>query len=189
MDGEGPIEGRTRDDRDGDSSGAGHGEYRAFVMTAGGGVTVSGGESLLQPAFTAAVLRRCKECGLYTALDTSGFLGARAEDALIGDRPRAAGHQGLRRRRLPHADGGDLAPILEFARRLDRLGARMWIRYVLVPGWTDDLKAVDGLAGSSQGCTASNASTFCRSTSSERRSTSNSPSRSPCGTRRYPIPR
>jgi hypothetical protein len=111
MDGEGPIEGRTRDDRDGDSSGAGHGEYRAFVMTAGGGVTVSGGESLLQPAFTAAVLRRCKECGLYTALDTSGFLGARAEDALIGDRPRAAGHQGLRRRRLPHADGGDLAPI------------------------------------------------------------------------------
>ncbi|WP_424894092.1 hypothetical protein [Streptomyces sp. SAI-195] len=53
-------------------------------------MTVSGGESLLQPAFTAAVLRRCKECGLYTALDTSGFLGARAEDALIGDRPRAA---------------------------------------------------------------------------------------------------
>ncbi len=42
--------------------------------------------------------------------------------------------------------GGDLAPTLEFARRLDRLSTRMWIRYVLVPGWTDDLKAVDGLA-------------------------------------------
>ncbi len=49
---------------------------RTFVTTAGGGVTVTGGEPLLQPVFTAEILRRCKEAGLHTALDTSGFLGA-----------------------------------------------------------------------------------------------------------------
>lgn len=42
--------------------------------------------------------------------------------------------------------GGGLAPTLSFATRLDRLGVPMWIRYVLVPGWTDDEEAVEGLA-------------------------------------------
>lgn len=43
--------------------------------------------------------------------------------------------------------GGELAPTLNFATRLDRLGIPMWIRYVLVPGWTDDLESVEALAG------------------------------------------
>lgn len=38
-----------------------------------------------------------------------------------------------------------MAPTLNFATRLDRLGVPVWIRYVLVPGWTDDETAVDGL--------------------------------------------
>ncbi|TDT42665.1 pyruvate formate lyase activating enzyme [Streptomyces sp. BK208] len=123
------------------------GEYRAFVTTAGGGMTISGGEPLLQPAFTAAVLRCCKEGGLHTALDTSGLLGARADDALVGDTDLV-----LLDIKSFDADvyraltGGDLTPTLTFAKRLDRLGVRMWIRYVLVPGWTDDLRAVDALA-------------------------------------------
>ncbi|MEU3254156.1 pyruvate formate-lyase-activating protein [Streptomyces sp. NPDC006997] len=122
-------------------------KYRAFLTTAGGGVTITGGEALLQPAFTGALLRRCKEAGLHTALDTSGFLGARASDALLADTDlvlldiksfNAATYRKL--------TGGELAPTLSFATRLDRLGKRMWIRYVLVPGWTDDAEAIDGLA-------------------------------------------
>ncbi len=42
--------------------------------------------------------------------------------------------------------GGELAPTLNFATRLDRLGIPTWIRYVLVPGWTDAPEAVAGLA-------------------------------------------
>ncbi|MER6784166.1 pyruvate formate-lyase-activating protein [Streptomyces sp. NPDC000658] len=123
-------------------------KYRAFITTAGGGVTISGGEPLLQPAFTGEVLRRCKEAGLHTALDTSGFLGARATDALLADTDlvlldiKAFDVDAYRR-----LTGGRLAPTLSFATRLDRLGVPMWIRYVLVPGWTDDPPAVDALAG------------------------------------------
>ncbi|MEV5901706.1 pyruvate formate-lyase-activating protein [Streptomyces sp. NBC_00015] len=121
-------------------------KYRAFVTTAGGGVTLTGGEPLLQSAFTAALLHRCKELGLHTALDTSGFLGVRADDTLLADTDLVlldikSFDIGTYRR----LTGGELAPTLNFATRLDRLGVPVWIRYVLVPGWTDDETAVDGL--------------------------------------------
>ncbi|MGY4742210.1 pyruvate formate-lyase-activating protein [Streptomyces sp. ATMOS53] len=122
-------------------------KYRAFVTTAGGGVTVTGGEPLLQSAFTGEVLRRCKEAGLHTALDTSGFLGARATDELLADTDLVlldikSFDIGTYRK----LTGGHLAPTLSFATRLDRLGVPMRIRYVLVPGWTDDPRSVDDLA-------------------------------------------
>ncbi|MFI6559556.1 pyruvate formate-lyase-activating protein [Streptomyces sp. NPDC050534] len=121
-------------------------KYRAFITMAGGGVTVTGGEPLLQPAFTGEILRRCKEAGLHTALDTSGFLGARARDDLLA-------HTDLVLLDIKSFDittyrrltGGELSPTLNFATRLDRLGVRMWIRYVLVPGWTDQPQHVDAL--------------------------------------------
>ncbi|MFK4105301.1 pyruvate formate-lyase-activating protein [Streptomyces sp. NPDC019531] len=123
-------------------------KYRPFITTAGGGVTITGGEPLLQPAFTAEVLRRCKETGLHTALDTSGFLGARATDELLADTDLVLldikSFDVPTYRRL--TGGGELAPTLNFATRLDRLGVPMWIRYVLVPGWTDDAESVEGLA-------------------------------------------
>ncbi|MGW0705906.1 pyruvate formate-lyase-activating protein [Streptomyces sp. NPDC002643] len=123
-------------------------KYRAFLTTAGGGVTVTGGEPLLQPAFTGEILRRCKEAGLHTALDTSGFLGARASDELLADTDLVL--LDIKSFDVPayrRLTGGELAPTLNFATRLDRLGVPMWIRYVLVPGWTDAPEAVTGLAG------------------------------------------
>ena len=122
-------------------------QYRGFIGTAGGGVTVTGGEPLLQPAFTAAVLRRCKEAGLHTALDTSGYLGDRADNALLADTDLVLlDIKSFDVRAYRKLTGGELVPTLNFATRLDRLGKRTWIRYVLVPGWTDDPEAVDGLA-------------------------------------------
>ncbi|MFI0265778.1 pyruvate formate-lyase-activating protein [Streptomyces luteogriseus] len=121
-------------------------KYRPFVTTAGGGVTLTGGEALLQPAFTAGVLRRCKELGLHTALDTSGFLGARATGELLADTDLVLlDIKSFDVRTHRKLTGGDLAPTLDFATRLDRLAVPVWIRYVLVPGWTDDPAAVDGL--------------------------------------------
>ncbi|MFB7241509.1 pyruvate formate-lyase 1-activating enzyme [Streptomyces populi] len=122
-------------------------KYRPFITAAGGGVTVTGGEPLLQPAFTGEVLRRCKEAGLHTAVDTSGFLGSRADDRLLADTDlvlldiKSFDVDAYRK-----LTGGELAPTLNFATRLDRLGIPVWIRYVLVPGHTDAPETVDGLA-------------------------------------------
>jgi pyruvate formate lyase activating enzyme len=122
-------------------------KYRAFLTTAGGGVTLTGGEPLLQSGFTGEILRRCKELGLHTALDTSGFLGVRATDELLDATDLVLldikSFDVTTYRRLT---GGELGPTLNFATRLDRLGVPLWIRYVLVPGWTDEPESVEGLA-------------------------------------------
>ncbi|MFC4033240.1 pyruvate formate-lyase-activating protein [Streptomyces polygonati] len=121
--------------------------YRGFLDASGGGVTLSGGEPLLQPAFTADLLHRCRRLGLHTALDTSGFLGARATDELLADTSLVL--LDIKSFDVPtyrELTGGALAPTLSFATRLDRLGVPVRIRYVLVPGWTDDPIAVGGLA-------------------------------------------
>ncbi|MBO3752747.1 pyruvate formate lyase-activating protein [Streptosporangiaceae bacterium NEAU-GS5] len=122
-------------------------KYHRFIQVAGGGVTISGGEPLLQPAFTGELLARCHADGLHTALDTSGALGYRASDALLADTDLVlldiksydpAGYRTL--------TGGELGPTLRFARRLARRDVPTWIRFVLVPGYTDDPAMIDGLA-------------------------------------------
>ncbi|MCX5190950.1 pyruvate formate-lyase-activating protein [Streptomyces sp. NBC_00268] len=130
-------------------------KYRAFITTAGGGVTITGGEPLLQPAFTGEILRRCKEAGLHTAVDTSGFLGARATDELLSHADLVLlDIKSFDVRTYRALSGGELTPTLNFATRLDRLGVPMWIRYVLVPGWTDAPEPIDGLARFASGLPA-----------------------------------
>ncbi|TDV42557.1 pyruvate formate-lyase-activating protein [Actinophytocola oryzae] len=122
-------------------------KYRRFIEVAGGGFTVSGGEPLLQPDFVAELLHRVRALGLHTALDTSGYLGARATDTLLADTDLVLldikSWDPTRYRRLTTVD---LAPTLAFARRLSELDRPVWVRYVLVPGLTDDLDDIDGLA-------------------------------------------
>lgn len=118
-----------------------------FLRRAGGGVTLSGGEPLAQPKFTASLLRGCKEMKLHTALDTTGYLGSKASDAMLADIDLVLldikSYTPELYRRLT---GVELQPTLDFAQRLDRLGRKMWIRFVLVPGLTDDPNNVNGLA-------------------------------------------
>jgi pyruvate formate lyase activating enzyme len=122
-------------------------KYRRFIEVAGGGFTISGGEPLLQPHFVAELLHSVKEFGLHTALDTSGYLGARASDALLADTDLVLldikSWNPARYRKLTTVD---LAPTLTFARRLSDMDKPMWIRYVLVPGLTDTPDDIDGLA-------------------------------------------
>jgi pyruvate formate lyase activating enzyme len=123
-------------------------KYASFIRTAHGGITVSGGEPMLQIRFLQALLRRCKEdLGLHTAVDTSGFLGARASedfldlvDLFLLD--IKAGDEEL----YHLVTSAELAPTLRFARRLSDRGNRMWVRYVLVPGLTDAVDDVEKVA-------------------------------------------
>jgi len=113
-----------------------------------GGVTLSGGDPLTQPAFAERLLTALHDdLGLHTALDTQGFLGHKVDDAFFDavdlvlldvKHSDDARHRAL--------TGRALGPTLDFARRLVRLGKPMWIRHVLVPGWTDDAAHLDRLA-------------------------------------------
>ena len=121
--------------------------YRQFIGAAGGGLTVSGGEPLLQPAFTRAILTGAKELGLHTALDTSGYLGSRADDALLDAADLVlldikSFDPAIARR----VTGRGMGPTLSFARRLAARRQPVWVRFVLVPGWTDDPGNVAALA-------------------------------------------
>ena len=117
-----------------------------------GGVTLSGGEPLIQRPFVTNVLKRCKELGLHTALDTSGFLGMRATDDLLDavDLVLLDVKAGLPET-YRTVTGRELAPTLRFGRRLRDRGTPIWIRYVLVPGLTDgedDVRIVADYAAS-----------------------------------------
>lgn len=122
--------------------------YRGIFRTTNGGLTISGGEPLMQPAFVANLLRQAKELGIHTAIDTSGFLGARATDELLDDVDLVlldikSGLPDTYRR----ATGRELAPTVDFARRLAERGSEeVWIRFVLVPGLTDAVENVAAVA-------------------------------------------
>jgi pyruvate formate lyase activating enzyme len=113
--------------------------YRAIFERTGGGVTITGGEPLLQPRFTAAVVHACREEGIHTALDTSGSLGARATDDLLLDTDLVLLDikSFLTSTYAEVTGGGNVTPTLQFARRLAALERPTWIRFVLVPGMND----------------------------------------------------
>ncbi|NTW39175.1 MAG: pyruvate formate lyase-activating protein [Cellulomonadaceae bacterium] len=116
------------------------------LQASGGGVTISGGEPLLQPAFVARVLRACREVGLNTALDTSGYLGRRITDEMLDDTDLVLldVKSGLPRT-YRTVTGRDLAPTLELGRRLADRGTEIWVRFVVVPGLTDEVENVEAV--------------------------------------------
>ena len=121
--------------------------YRGIFAASGGGLTISGGEPLMQPAFVRRVLRGATEMGIHTAIDTSGFLGAHCSDEMLDDIDLVlldvkSGDPDTYRR----VTGRDLQPTLDFGRRLAARGTEIWIRFVLVPGLTDDPANVDAVA-------------------------------------------
>ncbi len=123
--------------------------YRMIFRTTGGGLTVSGGEPLMQPAFVGRLLHEAKQLGIHTAIDTSGFLGVNASDALLDDLDLVlldikSGIPEVYRK----ATGRELQPTLDFAQRLSERGTEeVWIRFVLVPGLTDAVENVEAVAG------------------------------------------
>lgn len=121
--------------------------YRKIFETTGGGITLSGGEVLMQPAFAANILRGAKEMGIHTTIDTSGFLGAACTDDMLDDIDLVlldvkAGDEETYKK----VTGRSLAPTLKFGQRLNDLGKEIWIRFVLVPGLTDSVENVERIA-------------------------------------------
>ena len=109
--------------------------YRHFIRR--GGVTLSGGEPLMQPDFCASILEGCREHSLHTALDTSGAVSllhcrkaVDAADMLLLD-IKAADDALFRR-----ITGRGMDNTLEILNRCENTMKPVWIRHVLVPGLT-----------------------------------------------------
>ena len=123
------------------------GNYAQVLKISKGGVTISGGEPMLQRAFVMRIFRRCKQLGLHTCVDTSGRLGDRFTDEELMDIDL----------NLLDIKSGDpdiyekvtnqpLQPTLDYARRLSALKRPIWIRFVLVPGLSDGYENVAKVA-------------------------------------------
>jgi len=122
-------------------------KYRHGLKTMSGGFTISGGEALLQHRFVVRLLAAAQGMGIHTALDTNGYYGDRLSDA---DLERAdlvildlkawdpEKHRAL--------TGMEIGPTHDFARRLAARRRPVWVRYVLVPGWSDDPAEIEGVA-------------------------------------------
>ena len=123
------------------------GTFAAALRSLDGGLTISGGEPMVQLGFTARILAAARQMGLHTAIETSGFLGDRADDRYLSRLDLVlldikSGDPETYR----IATGRDLAPTLRFAERLAAIGKPVWVRFTLVPGLTDDPANVDKIA-------------------------------------------
>jgi len=119
--------------------------YRAFI--ARGGVTLSGGEPLLQPAFTCEVLDGCREHRLHSALDTSGAVPlARAAPAIDRADLVLLDIKALEDDLCEPLTGCSAANTLATLEYCEATGKAVWIRHVLVPGYTLDRMRLERLA-------------------------------------------
>jgi pyruvate formate lyase activating enzyme len=123
------------------------GDFAPALRTLDGGLTISGGEPMVQLSFTRRILGAAKRMGLHTAIETSGFLGDRADDRYLSNLDlvlldiKSSDPDTYRK-----VTGRELAPTLRFAERLAAVGKPVWVRFTLVPGATDDPANVEGIA-------------------------------------------
>ncbi|MGB3641778.1 MAG: pyruvate formate-lyase-activating protein [Rivularia sp. (in: cyanobacteria)] len=122
-------------------------KYTSYMEASDGGVTISGGEPLYQPEFIKEIFKRCQELGIHTALDTSGFCDLEIAvavlefvDLVLLDIKSFEPETYIKVTSVP------IEPTLTLAKYLSEINKPAWIRFVLVPGLTDDLKNVEGLA-------------------------------------------
>jgi pyruvate formate lyase activating enzyme len=122
-------------------------KYRHGLKVMAGGLTISGGEPLMQDRFVVKLLAAANAMGVHTALDTNGYYGDRLSDAdldvidlvLLDIKSWAP-------KRHQQLTGMEIGPTLEFARRLAARRRPVWVRYVLVPGLTDHFDDIEQIA-------------------------------------------
>ena len=101
----------------------------------------------MQHDFSAETFRRCKALGIHTCLDTSGYMSERLSDEELMNIDLVlldikSGDPDTHKR----VTGRELDPVAAFARRLSDLKRPVWVRFVLVPGLTDDFENVEKVA-------------------------------------------
>lgn len=111
-------------------------KVKAFVK---GGVTISGGEPMLQPDFVTSMFKLCKDEGMHTAVDTSGFiLNDKVKEVLNYTDLVLLDIKHINPDKYQILTQKPLEPTIKFIEYLKNLNKPIWVRYVLVPGYSDD---------------------------------------------------
>ena len=122
-------------------------KYRRGLRTMSGGFTISGGEALMQDRFTVKLLAAARAMGIHTALDTNGYYGDRLSDAELEVADLVIlDIKGWDPARHKELTGMEVGPTLAFARRLAERKRPVWLRFVLVSGWSDRPGEAEGVA-------------------------------------------
>lgn len=120
-------------------------DYGPFIQN--GGVTISGGEPLLQPEFCAEILRLCKNYGFHTAVDTAGSVDLNLAMPVLNYSDMLL----LDIKDLNEDDSIELCGIspkrtIAVLNYCESVNKRVWIRHVLVPGYTLKTDKLNALA-------------------------------------------
>ncbi len=125
--------------------------YRSY-WKGGGGITVSGGEPMLQAEFVTELFSRAKAEGITTCLDTSGAVFSRSPEVLakIDSLLQVTDLvlldiKHIDSKKHENLTGKGNENILDFAKYLSDKGIPVWIRHVLVPGINDDEESLNTL--------------------------------------------
>ena len=122
-------------------------KYRHGLKVMSGGLTVSGGEPLMQHRFVVKLFAAAKAMGVHTVLDTNGYYGDRLSDADLSVIDLVLlDIKEWDPERHRHLTGMDVGPTLAFARRLAASRRPVWLRFVLVPELTDDVAGIERIA-------------------------------------------
>jgi pyruvate formate lyase activating enzyme len=122
-------------------------KYRHGLKTMSGGFTLSGGEALMQHRFAVKLLSAARGLGIHTALDTNGYYGDRLSDSELEHADLVIlDIKGWDPARHKELTGMEIGPTLSFARRLAERRRPVWLRFVLVPGWSDQPGEAEGVA-------------------------------------------
>lgn len=122
-------------------------KYIDFLKPTGGGITATGGEPVMQAEFTRELFRKVRDMGLNTAMDTSGFIDIdKAEELLEVTDLVLLSIKHVVEERHREITGVGTRKIINFLNHLRDIGKPVWIRYVIIPGYTDDPKDIRNLA-------------------------------------------
>ncbi|GIM30300.1 pyruvate formate-lyase-activating enzyme [Clostridium polyendosporum] len=119
--------------------------FKPYFTKAGGGVTFSGGDPLLQPDFLIEISKLCKDNGIHTTLDTSGFGIGRYEEILQYTDLILFDIKHIDREKYRELTARDIDESLKFLETAQKMNKKMWIRHVVVPGITDSEEHIQAL--------------------------------------------
>lgn len=122
-------------------------KYKPYMAFSNGGITVSGGEPLLQPGFVGELFKKCKENDIHTCLDTSGYIKLDKADPVLDYTDLVLlDIKSYNPLVFKDVTGVPIDSTLAFAEHLAKRNIPVWIRYVLVPDLTDDPEDIEALA-------------------------------------------